>query len=84
MYRIINIRGDEFYFEGSLLHRVDGPAIIFKSGTNWWIQNGELHRENGPAIVSKKSVEYWINGHKANTEEKKNIKRNYWIDKIKK
>ena len=39
------------------LHREDGPAIEYASGTKeWWIHNC-LHREDGPAIV-------WGNGGK--------------------
>lgn len=33
------------------LHREDGPAEIFKDGTQKWFQNGVLHREDGPAFV---------------------------------
>jgi len=31
------------------LHREDGPAIEFLSGTRKWYLNGRLHREGGPA-----------------------------------
>jgi len=83
MFEISEILGDKFYFENGILHRLDGPAIEFKSGVKYWINMGELHRENGPAIVDEKNrvKEYWIRGRRATDEETKNIKRNYWIDK---
>lgn len=31
-------------------HRLDGPAIISRSG-QIWCQVGELHREDGPAVI---------------------------------
>lgn len=34
-------------------HREDGPAVIYKSGTEIWYINGLKHREDGPAIISK-------------------------------
>ena len=33
------------------LHRDDGPAVEWSSGTKeWWIE-GHLHREDGPAVI---------------------------------
>lgn len=34
----------------TILHREDGPAVEWKSGTKEWWVNGRLHRINGPAI----------------------------------
>ena len=46
-----------------LLHRLDGPAMIFPDGSKFWILNGERHRENGPAVEwAGGSKEWWING----------------------
>jgi hypothetical protein len=36
-----------------VLHREDGPAVIWPHGTKEWYQNGVLHREDRPAVVSK-------------------------------
>ena len=78
----VDISGDIFYLEDGDLHRLDGPAIEFKSGIQWWMQEGKLHRENGPAITGKHEIiEYWLNGEAAAEDEIKNIKRNKWIDK---
>jgi len=36
---------------GEKFHREDGPAIIWKDGSEYWYQNGKRHREDGPAII---------------------------------
>lgn len=86
MSRGIEIDGDIFHLnDDNNLHRLDGPAIEFKSGAEWWMQLGKLHRDNGPAIIKKlerkKIFEYYLDGEKAEPDEIKNIKRNKWIDK---
>jgi len=45
-------------------HRVLGPAIIRKNGSEEWRINGTLHRIGGPAVTSKKGLKarYWIDG----------------------
>ena len=60
---------DESYFEvdelgtkywknkKGLLHRINGPAMEYSSGSKHWYKDGKRHRLNGPA------VEY-IGGHK--------------------
>lgn len=40
------------------LHRTDGPAIEWATGTKEWRLNGKLHRTVGPAVE-------WANGDKA-------------------
>lgn len=41
----------EKHVVNGLLHRVDGPAIIYTNGPQAWYHNGEVHREDGPAIT---------------------------------
>ena len=41
------------------LHREDGPAVIFASGTKSWYQNGKRHREGGPAIIKTDGSKSW-------------------------
>lgn len=44
------------------LHRVDGPAAIYKHGKYWYF-NGVLHRPDGPAIELSCGKKLWfING----------------------
>lgn len=51
--------------EIGLLHREDGPAIEYTSGSRSWYKNGLLHREDGPAIEHVDGTkEYWSNGKK--------------------
>lgn len=47
-----------------LIHREDGPAKIYPSGSEEWWLNGQLHRDNGPAIIGNGYVQYWIKGKK--------------------
>lgn len=39
------------HYVNGILHRVDGPTIIWQDGQKEWYQNGKLHRINGPAII---------------------------------
>ena len=44
-------------------HRLDGPAVIYPSGTRAWYQNGRLHRTDGAAIMFSGGVCNWyLNG----------------------
>lgn len=47
-----------------LLHRKDGPASEYKSGTQVWYIHGVLHRENGPAVINAGNgyEEWWQHG----------------------
>ena len=36
--------GDRFWFLNGELHREDGPAVEYVSGTKHWYLNGERHR----------------------------------------
>lgn len=39
-----------WFNEDDLIHREDGPAIEFATGTKFWYIYGYCHRMNGPAI----------------------------------
>ena len=39
------------YWVNGKLHREDGPARSYSSGTYYWFLNGKLHRLDGPAII---------------------------------
>jgi hypothetical protein len=48
----------------TILHREDGPAIIYKDGGTSWYRYGMLHRIGGPArIFSNNGEEWWQNGN---------------------
>jgi len=54
-----------YFYCGSLLHRVKGPAIQWANGTKEWYLNGLRHRENGPAIERADGYnEWWLNNRK--------------------
>lgn len=54
----VDINGNKRYRVEGNLHREDGPAVQYFSGTNMWFIDGLLHRLDGPAIE-------WIDGDKA-------------------
>ena len=54
-----------YWYQNDKLHRLDGPAIEWASGTREWYQNGKLHRTDGPAVEwANGHKEWWINGKK--------------------
>jgi len=42
-----------------ILHRENGPALIFSDGCKVWYSNGKKHREDGPAIKYPDGTEEW-------------------------
>ena len=57
--------GDKRYFiKGTdILHREDGPAIEYATGTKSWCKEGKYHRLDGPAYEGYNGIkEYWIDG----------------------
>jgi len=58
-----NGKSKHFYNSSQELHREDGPAREWASGTKEWYLNGKKHREDGPARISSNgSKEWWLNG----------------------
>ena len=56
--------GDVFWYnaEGDL-HRVDGPAVDWASGSKEWHRDGKRHREDGPAVEGADgSKEWYVDG----------------------
>jgi hypothetical protein len=51
------------------LHREDGPAIVYKDGTQFWWLNDKLHREDGPAVIFPDGGEYFYLIDKRYTED---------------
>ena len=45
--------------EAGEIHRVDGPAVEYASGSKHWYLNGERHREDGPAVEAAGGNKYW-------------------------
>ena len=59
-----NEYGDLHYLNSkNHLHRLDGPAVEYKTGAKFWLNNGKIHRLNGPAIFwANKDKQWYING----------------------
>ena len=52
-----------YYNTAQLLHREDGPAIVYPYGRHEWYRNGLRHRDVGPAIETAYGHrEWWQNG----------------------
>lgn len=68
MYQISewNLSNDgsiEWRCEG-VLHRIDGPAVLYPNGDSEWYFNGTLHRLDGPAVECEDGhIEYWVYGY---------------------
>jgi hypothetical protein len=48
-----------YYYLNNKLHRIDGPAEIWVTGTKEWWQNGKLHRDDGPAVEYSNGIKAW-------------------------
>ena len=51
--------GIKKWYLNSNLHREDGPAVEWSSGSKWWYLHGERHREGGPAIEKSSGTKFW-------------------------
>ena len=65
---------DEFgtiqYLLDGQLHREDGPAYIWRHGSQEWYQNGVIHRTDGPAYEAADGYVSWhLNGNEYEFEE---------------
>jgi hypothetical protein len=56
-----------------VLHREDGPAAEYASGTKQWWIDGKLHRTGGPAIEWANGSKWWYIGGEEYTEQDFNI-----------
>lgn len=57
---IVTESGDSYWYKGSRIHRLDGPAYISRHGDEEWWQEGRLHRLDGPAIVMMNGAREWF------------------------
>ena len=52
-----------YYNNSGQLHRLDGPAVIWRDGSEAWFHNGKLHRTTGPAVaLTNRTTTWWIHG----------------------
>jgi len=69
----IDDEGTKRYFSDrhmTILHREDGPAVEYATGSKIWYINDKIHREDGPATVCADGEKGWyINGKELTEEE---------------
>jgi hypothetical protein len=51
--------GTKWHWKNNLLHREDGPAAEFASGSRSWYINGKRHRLDGPAQMYSTGTNTW-------------------------
>ena len=79
--------GDKRYFiKGTdILHREDGPAIEYATGTKSWCKEGKYHRLDGPAYEGYNGDKVWFKEGKRHrldgpAVEYFNGNKQYWIE----
>lgn len=48
-----------YYNKDNQYHRINGPAVIWKTGSKEWWENGNLHRIGAAAIETHYGDRYW-------------------------
>lgn len=56
------------YKEDGLLHRKDGPAVIYHNGNQAWYKEGKIHRDDGPAVIYPNGEQFWYKEGKHHRE----------------
>jgi len=52
------------------LHRLHGPVVIDRDGSQYWYKHGQWHRLGGPAVIFPDGRQYWYhNGKQVNQED---------------
>lgn len=58
--KVVDNNGDTIYLnKDGYLHRINGPAVVYHTGSEKWYRNGHLHREDGPAITCPSGTNAW-------------------------
>jgi len=63
------IDNDKYWYKNGILHREDGPAVEWASGSKFWYKNGKQHREDGPAEEFANGIKRWYKNGKFIKEE---------------
>jgi len=65
----IDTLGNKWWRLNGVLHREDGPAIIWNNGDTEWFSHGKHHRLDGPAVkYGNWATSWFINDYEV-TEE---------------
>lgn len=72
-YEIIdnrNINCSIKYTVNGVLHRENGPAVVYPDGASFWFMWGKCHRTDGPAEIEADGTErYWCFGEEITKQE---------------
>ena len=60
--------GTKIWHLNGLLHREDGPAVVFADGGKRWFLNGKRHCEDGPAFEDPDGTKQWYLNDKQYSE----------------
>jgi len=52
------------WYQNDLIHRLDGPARVYKNGTKEYWKCGEFHRTDGPAVERSDGARFWYQNGK--------------------
>ena len=62
--------GNIHWYKDGVLHREDGPEVIWANGAKQWWHRGQMHREDGPAKETPNgNNEWWLSGAKLTEDE---------------
>lgn len=79
-YTTISEYGVIRFYKAGVLHREDGPAVVYPKSRQWlWYLNGMIHRDDGPAIKYHDGEFRWYHGgllHREDGPAKANFKLN--------
>lgn len=67
--KIIDSAGTERWYKDDILHREDGPAVIYKDGTEYWYKDGMRHCEDGPGILDRNGDKWWYKDGRRHRED---------------
>lgn len=51
--------GKTIWMANGLVHRLDGPAVIWPDGVREWYRKNLRHNENGPSIIRRDGSRAW-------------------------
>jgi hypothetical protein len=68
--KVITPDGDiEWRLSDGRRHRIDGPAVIYKTGDREWYYHDKLHRIGGPAITAPYGDQFWYQHGKPHRDD---------------
>ena len=67
---VIRMHGAKWWYSDEQRHRLNGPAVVYDTGSLAWHNYGKLHRLDGPAIIIPNGTnQYWINDQQVSEYE---------------